>query len=359
LVGGLVAAVLLVAAVAGPPDADGPPLDPASTGPDGTRALVDSLRALGADVDVTRQLPEPGPGPTSVLLLRDQLDGGGRAALLRWVEEGGTLVVADPTSPLTPPTTDGAPLGGLATVSRSRHCDVPALANVDRVAVRAPSLYEVPRGAVGCFRQDDAAFAVLTGRGEGTVVALASPAVLVNDALGRADHALLAVALLAPGPGARVTVLRPPRPGEGRDTLADLVSPRVWAALAQVAVGFLVLAAWRARRLGRPVAEPLPVPVEGSELVLAVGRLLQAGRGRARAAELLRADLARRLAARAHLPAGLPPAALADAVAARTGMPIDRLRDVLAGPAPADEAALVALAQRIESVYEEVVHVGP
>src|SRR5690606_29525891 len=50
-VAGVVAAILLAAAVAGAP-AGGPPLDPTSTAPGGTKAVVDTLVELGVDVAV-------------------------------------------------------------------------------------------------------------------------------------------------------------------------------------------------------------------------------------------------------------------------------------------------------------------
>ena len=62
-------------------------------------------------------------------------------------------------------------------------------------------------------------------------------------------------------------------------------------ALAQLLIAFVVFALWRGRRLGRPVAEVQPVEIAGSELVVAVGNLLQkAGRPEI-AAERLRSDL--------------------------------------------------------------------
>ena len=53
----------------------------------------------------------------------------------------------------------------------------------------------------------------------------------------------------------------------------------------------MVFALWRARRLGRPVAEVQPVEIAGSELVVAVGNLLQKSGRPETAAERLRSDL--------------------------------------------------------------------
>ena len=132
------------------------------------------------------------------------------------------------------------------------------------------------------------------------------------------------------------------------------MSPRVKLALVQLAVAFVLVALWRARRLGQPVLEPVPVEIPGSELVVAVGRLLQRGRGRARAAEILRHGLRRTLGARLGLPAGASPAEVAEAAVGRTGLTVDELTALLDGPEPADERQLVELAQSVERVREEV-----
>ena len=92
--------------------------------------------------------------------------------------------------------------------------------------------------------------------------------------------------------------------------------PGVRLALWQLVVAFVLLALWRARRLGRPVAEPQPVQLPGAELVVAVGNLLQRAKGRGQAAGLLTDDLRRSLAERLGLPPSAPADQVADAVAA-------------------------------------------
>ena len=57
----------------------------------------------------------------------------------------------------------------------------------------------------------------------------------------------------------------------------------------------LLLALWRARRLGRPVAEPVPVELAGSELTAAVGDLMARGHRREAAAAGLRDGVRRAL----------------------------------------------------------------
>src|SRR5438477_11875931 len=74
--------------------------DPTSTSASGTKALVDSLRAL--DVDVTVDAGAPTPRTTATLVLVDGMNDAQRRAISSWVDAGGTLVVADSNSPLNP-----------------------------------------------------------------------------------------------------------------------------------------------------------------------------------------------------------------------------------------------------------------
>jgi hypothetical protein len=122
-------------------------------------------------------------------------------------------------------------------------------------------------------------------------------------------------------------------------------------------VAFVLLALWRARRLGRPVVEPQPVQLPGAELVVAVGNLLQRAKSRRQAAGLLTDDLRRSLAERLGLPASTPPDQVADAVAARTGIPRERVLRTLSQATPGDEAELVALSQAVDTIRREVIRV--
>ncbi|CAN5844613.1 DUF4350 domain-containing protein [soil metagenome] len=343
----LVAGIVVAALVAGPPGQSGPPLDPASTAADGTRALVDSLRGLGAEVELDSSLP--GARADVALLLTDNLDDDRREELRAWVRDGGVLVTGDSFSPLTPEVAGPAVTGFVSTGLERGDCALAALDDVDEVEPGQSSVaYEAPTGSTGCFGVDGGTWLVAVEEGAGTIVALGGPEVLVNDRLAAADHPQLAAALLAPRAGTRVAFLRPPRPGEGEATLADLLPDRVRFALLQLAVAFVVLAWWRARRLGRVVAEPQPVELPGSELVTAVGNLLQHTGARGRAAGVLRDDVRRTLAERLGLPQTTPPEQVAAAVAARTGTDRDETLALLTSTEPVDDAALVRLAQAAE-----------
>lgn len=354
----VVVLVVLGMAVAGARrGSDGPPLDPRSTGELGTRGLVLLLRDLGVEVEIDR----PGvPADGVVLLLVDTLDGGARDQLRAFVEQGGIVVTTDPRSPLlrsavaVPP--GDSPDEGIPERRLRRRCDVEALAGVDTVRPGGTARFTPAPDAVGCFADDGGAFVVVEPRGRGAVVAVASPLVWVNQLLGDDDNSVLAGALLAPRPGRTVTFFEPPRPGAGDEGLVDVLPDRVPLALAQFAFAFVLLVLWRARRLGAPVLEPQPVELAGSDFVIAVGHLLQQGRQRDAAAELIRqagrADVAERLG----LTPDTPSPALVASVAERTGRPLAAVHEALDDTPVGSDADLVALAQTLDSIRQEVAH---
>jgi uncharacterized protein DUF4350 len=349
--------LLLVAVVAGRGEEQGNPLDPDSAGPLGTKGLVEVLRGLGARVTVSGDLP--GTGTATALLLSDDLTPERREGMLAWVRQGGTLVVADPGSSLTPAEPVGTTRIGLLDAQVERRCELAALRDAGRVAAPGGVVFEVPEGGGtrACFPRNDGAWLLVQPLGDGNVVRLGGASVLVNQELGEADNAVLLASLLAPTAATAVQVLRPPLPGGGSAGLGDLVAPRVRLALWQLVVAFVLLAVWRARRLGRPVTEPQPVQIPGAELVVAVGNLLQRAKGRGQAAGLLTDDLRRSLAQRLGLPPSAPPDQVADAAAQRTGIPRGRVLRALTPTTPRDEAELVALSQAVDTVRREVTSV--
>lgn len=373
---GLAVVVVVLAGVfiLGRPD-DKPPLDPTSHEPVGTSALVRLLRALDVEVRIgMRDVGDLDQETDVVLLLRDAMDGDQREELQQWVEDGGTLVASDPGSPLTPQVA----LSGFGVADDPGQfavdelietdaglCDIDPLDDerMDELAVYGgPVEYDIAPNADSCFGSGGSAYIVATPEGRGTVVALGGSGILVNRSLDEADNAPVAAALLAPQPGMRVVVLDPNAPvaeGEGTKKLRDLVSPGVQRGLVQIGIAFLIYVMWRARRLGRPVDEPQPVAVAGSELVSAVGGLLQRAGSPQHAAELLREDLRRDLVSRLGLPPRMAAPAFIEVVAARTGLDAQRLADAL-GPRPvSSDVELLAVAQLIDAVRKEVFdHVG-
>jgi hypothetical protein len=239
-------------------------------------------------------------------------------------------------------------------------CDIDAIEDpdIDWIGVfGGPVLYRVEPEARSCYGNAQRAYIVATPEGQGTIVALGGSGILINRSLDEGDNAPVIAALLAPRAGTRVAVFDPAAPaaaGDGEETLWGLVPTSVWRGLAQLGIAFLVYVLWRSRRLGRPVREPQPVKVAGSELVAAVGGLLERSGSPQHAADLLRADLRRDLGIHLGLRPGTRAGTMAEVVAARTSLDAPRVQAAL-GPGPvADDRDLVAVAQLIEIVRKEV-----
>jgi hypothetical protein len=164
-------------------------------------------------------------------------------------------------------------------------------------------------------------------------------------------------ALVAPQEGTRLLVLEPGAlagSSTGRRSLRELVPAGAWRAILQLAVAFVLYAVWRSRRLGRPVPEPAPSPIAGSELVAATGTLLDRSRSPGHAADLLRRDLRRFLGDHLGVPPDMPADVLAAVAAERTGVDQAVLHAALSGPPVTDDKELAALAATIDRIREEV-----
>ncbi len=352
------------------------PYDPSSTSPSGTKALVDLVQGFGASVDSPDRFPTE--ADVAVLFIDvvppDEVD-----RVREWVRAGHTLVVTDPRSDFTPraDTISGAANGFSTTIDRGT-CTVGALAGVGEVDQGVSSSYDLlflvpvtdaagrrdPRAQV-CFATDQGAFVTVQPEGQGQIVSIASGAPFLNRYLGRADNAALAVDLLAPRPGTRVALLTDAAFGEGGGgggsldvigSISRVLTPGLRLLLFQFGVAVVIYGLARGRRLGRPVAEPQPVQINGSELVSAVGNLLQQLKSPDNAAIVLRADLRRRLCDRLGLPRDAAPEIVADTVSARTGHDRDQVLAVLIDRPVPDDRGLVELAQQIDTVREEVLH---
>ena len=353
----VVIAVILLAWIGGRGHRGGEPLDPRSTEPLGTKALVVLLREEGASVRITSSAL--GPDTTSALLLRDQLSKTQRAGIRQWVRAGATLVVADPLSEFVPPLERTAASifsdPNADTALRPR-CSLALFDRVTRLDSPAAVPYRTPAGAIGCFPRGKGYVVVAAPVGRGTIISIGGAGPFINSKLASADNSVLAVSALGAREGARIAVLRPAAVGGGDKTLRQLISRRVKDAMWQLLIAFGLVVAWRARRLGRPVLEPQLVDVPGSELVVAVGNLLAQAQRRDQAAGMLRRHLRRTLGDRLGLPSDAPPEAIAAAVGGRTSVPPERVAAVLSNAPLASDADLVALARAVEHIRKEITH---
>ena len=158
------------------------------------------------------------------------------------------------------------------------------------------------------------------------------------------------------------------RTGTGLQTI-DAFPPGLWAALALGLVAAALLALARARRLGPPVSEPLPVLVPAAESVTGRGRLYARIRAREATHAALRQAAIRRIATalnpfgavrgRENDLANPGPAgdALVAQIATLLDRPADQVRSVLYGPAPDSDQALVRAVADLDELVHAVLHV--
>lgn len=360
---GLAAVLIVMGYLTGGRAQDGEPLDPDSTGPLGTRALMLFLDEYG--VSETRGLP--GPDVTHALVLDDRLDPDQRRNLVAWARDGGTIVVTDPASPLLPDVAvPNVVVGGSLPAGV---CDVDGLDGLD---LEASSFVLYPEdvppagaGAAGrsCFGDGVESFVTEWPLGAGRLVVVGGGLVLTNRYLDEADNAVLAAALLVeeplavPGDTPTVAVLYDPILVAGSRTLGDLIPTGVVWAGWQLVIAFVLYALWRGIRFGRPVDEPQAVELPGSLLVRATAELHRRAEGHHAAAQALRTDLDRRL--RAHLAAApdLPRSELAARAAAGTDLTPALAEATLAGPVPTSGPELAALAADVDRIAVTVL--GP
>lgn len=329
-----------------------PPLDPRGTGPEGLRAVVELLRAFGSDVRIGGI---PSADDDVTLQPRDTLSGAPARRLRAWVRDGGTLVVTDPDAALAA-AGDNTGLGPVPSFDPDR-CDLEALSDIDRLGVAMPRPFAVRPGLTACFSDDRRAALVVDRLGSGLVVSLSTPGPLLNENLGRADDAALAVALLGDRPGRSVRILDPNRFISDREvgdgTVLGALPRRARQGVAQVIVAFLIWGVVRGRRLGQPVPEELPVPVPGSDLVLAVGEMLARGDDVHATADRLRRRARRQLGIAMGLGPDPDPRLLADSLSAHVSMDRPSLDRALVDPV-ADVDTLIDVAHRLDRLQEEL-----
>jgi len=369
-------------------------LDPGNRGSQGTRALAALLAQRGQPViradSVTAALAatraaEPDAGPSAGAGAGRAARPGRAAALVitspyllsagqlgELARRPGDVMVVEPDSAVlaamaagttgTAGTTGPAPRVTVAGADEARlvrpGCTLAAAttagdATLGGVLMRVSASGHPPTGQ--CYPVDGHPSLVRYLAGGRTVTLLGSGVPLTNAALAHRGNAALALNLLRGSP--RIVWLVPSPPAViagGQKSLFQEIPGPAYLVTLQVFIAAGLAALWRTRRLGPLVAEPLPVVVRASETVEGHGRLYRSRRSRGRAAAVLLDAVRHRITARLALPADADAGAVCAAVAALTGREPAAVQAILYGPAPRDDAALVALGQDIDALEGEV-----
>lgn len=223
-------------------------------------------------------------------------------------------------------------------------------------------VYKPPAGGIGCYPDGDGFGLVTFSLNGRRVTLLGDGTLLTNAKLADQGNAALALGLLDAHPDVEWLVppaVSPESAGGPAKSLTDLMPSRLKWAVLQLVVAVALLALWRGRRLGRLVHEDLPVVVRQVETVLGRGRLYRRSNSRERAADGLREGTRSRLAKRLGFGPGvgrsdLERTALIEAITRRVSRPGPEVQALLYGSTPVDDRGLVALAQSLTTLEQEV-----
>ncbi|WP_175407263.1 DUF4350 domain-containing protein [Streptomyces sp. TRM64462] len=351
-------------------------LDPRSADRYGSRAVAELLKERGVSTHVVTTLDEAtaaaGPDTTLLVTTPDLLTDHQQTVLRDAVDSsGGRTVLLSAGWPSVNILAPGVTAAGPAPITAlDPGCSLPEAVRAgavnlggERYAVVGDSL------ADQCYFTDGQPTLVkLEGDAGGDTVLLGSADILFNHRLADEGNASLALQLL----GSRnhlvwyLPSLDDPSAAQGRDDADDraedeesflslIPSGWLWGTL-QLFLAAVLAAVWRARRLGPLVMERLPVAIRASEATEGRARLYHRANARDRAAAVLRAATRTRVAPlvgvttrEAHSPDALLPA-----LSTRLAGGGADARDLLFGPAPTDDAALVRLADQLDALEREV-----
>ncbi|MFG2169025.1 DUF4350 domain-containing protein [Micromonospora chersina] len=384
----LIVTTLVLHAVDQPDPDDRGFLSPVATDGDGGSRLAEALRAQGVPIrretDTRQALRGVGPGPVTLFVPAPELVRPGTLAALTVLPGGSRLVLVEPSRqvltdlalPLEPTDRRWA-TRALPPDADGPSCRLPEALRAGTAAVDHQR-YAGPSPVDRCYA---GALHRISWGTEVVVVGASDP--FRNDRIDEWGNRSLATGLLGgdrplvwldlPGPEPAPTgpSLSPTPDGDGtplprrtggraddradkppnwHNPLWDAFPPWFWAVLAQLAVAGLLLVLWRARRLGPPVPEPLPVTVHSAETVLGRARLYRRAGARDTAAATLRAAALDRLLPRLNLPPDTPPDEVAARVAAHAGADPERVAELLHGAAPEDDRELLELARDLDAL---------
>ncbi|MFI8822184.1 DUF4350 domain-containing protein [Streptomyces sp. NPDC053431] len=345
-------------------------LDPRSADPYGSRAVAELLKAQGVTVDVAETLTEAtaatGADTTLLVTAPDLLTPVQQSTLHAAMtgSAGRTVLLGAGVSSLDTlaPGLDTATSTAVEPLQPA--CTLPAATRAGSVDLGGERYDTGTTAADACYLSDGLPTLVrLPGPGTTDTVLLGSAELLYNKHLAHQGNASLALQLLGSRPhlvwylpSLTDTPADPEAADDPTGTFLELIpSGWLWGTL-QLAVAAVLAAVWRARRLGPLVPERLPVAVRASEATEGRARLYRKADARDRAATVLRTATRGRIAPLLGVPTkdAHSPDLLLPALSARLAATPGDHRELLFGPAPADDATLIRLADQLDALEREV-----
>lgn len=334
-------------------------LDTSDAAPFGARALAQILAHRGqrvVRVTTPQQAARSADANTAIVVTGPAyLD---RSELTTLSRLPGDRMLVEPDGPTLRALAPGVQSAGIVPAEvKEPACSLPAARLAGDAEMGGVVLRTATPGARACYPSPAGNALIRYVTGGRTITVLGTGTPLTNEHLSDRGDAALALNLLAgdpaviwltPGPAAVATG------SGGRQSIIDLIPVGADLVVIQLLVVAAAAALWRSRRLGPLVTETLPVVVRAAETVEGHGRLYRSRRSRDRAADALRAGVADRLSARLGLHKGADPATITAAVAARSRRNAHDVHDVLFGPVPGTDQALVQLASSLDDLEREV-----
>jgi hypothetical protein len=353
IVGGFVLAVVVATVVGTGGNGRTARYDPANAGPVGGQAVAMVLADQGIDIEVARTADEldravVGEDTVIVVTSTEQL-GTNTVKRLMAHARGHRVVLIDPGQDVVEAVGAKADIDPIVPEEGlPADCQDEMFTGLT-LDVDTALLYT---GDSGCFESKGSSVLVASER----VTLFGGGEALTNDQVLRGDNAAIGLRLLGQGGDLvwYVPDITDVGPDEGFGVVALLpqwIVPGLWIA----AISIVALVVWRARRLGSPSTEPLPVVVRAIETTHSRGRLYRKSQDRAHAASVLRAAARGRATRRQGVGASRDADAVIRSVAHRTGRPQSDVAGLI-GPdaaAPESDRDLIVLANRLAELEGE------
>jgi hypothetical protein len=331
-----------------------------SPAPGGAKAAAVLLRAHGADVeqsrDISATIDRAEKGNATLFLAAPELISQESMRRIAALPSTVRIVLAEP---------DQFTISDLGLrlelrntrpfeVSAEPGCDFPEAVSAGSAEV-SKDQYQPGGADILCYRDS---LAVTKVRGGAEVVAFGSHELITNSRLGKDGNAALVIGVLSSHH--QVLWLRPtqlePAAEQRRVSFHDILPTWVgWAEFLLLVAAMLAIF-WRMRRIGPPVAEPLPVVVRSAETAEGRARMYRRARARTEAFEAVRAGAMARLLPPLGLGSEPDYRAVVESVAERTGVPTAVIHAVLYGPPPTADATLVSAADTLDALVRDVLH---
>lgn len=355
----VVAAMCLVVWNQLAPKGNDTPLSAGNAGPEGARAVTQILARHGVTVheagtfEVARAALDAGPSPT--LLLYDRNGFLDEPRLLELAAAAERVVLVTPRLETLTALEGSIRQAGVvpdAAPVLAPGCPLPDAEAAGDISGAEGFVYD---GGVSCYRPGGSSAGLLSVSLDGRLFVLGSTAVLSNGLLDEQGNAALALRTL--GSSQDLVWYLP--------SVADLEDPGSPATLEELApdwvrflgpwllVVALAAIAWRGRRLGPLVFEPLPVVVKAVETAEGRARMYHDAHALDQARDNLRAGTLVRLAGKLRLGPGSGADTVIDEAARAAGRPANGVRELL-NERPGSESRLVAWAQELNNLEKEV-----